>query len=122
MTRDGIEVRGSERLARTLKDAAGDLADLTDTHRQIGAGMLAAARSAAPKRTGRLAASITVTPKPQSIELAAGVPYAAVINYGSPRRGIRARPYLTGTVDHHAAWIPLYKKGITAALKKVRGI
>ena len=122
MSRDPIEVRGSDRLARTLAAAADDLADLRAEHARIGATLAAAARTRAPRRTGRLVASIGVTPSPQKIELSAGTPYAAVINFGSRRKGIRPNPFLTGTVDKNPTIVPLYRDALDRALSKVRGI
>lgn len=123
MTGSGIEVRGADRLARTLREAGRDLTDLTGAHAAAGRVMAAGARAEAPQRSGRLASSITATASPAGVTIGSSLVYAGVIHFGWSRRNIAPRPYLTAGRDHtQPAWLPLYEREIRKALNTVKGI
>ena len=121
-TGGGIEVRGADRLARTLRAAGDDLGKLTAANAAAGRVMAGGAKAAAPKRSGRLAGSITAKPEPAGVTVTAGVVYAGVIHFGWARRGITGRPYLKDGIDRtQPAWLPLYAREIRKTLDQVKG-
>lgn len=85
-----IDVDGADRVARGLRNAAGDLGDLGDP--AADAADRAAARLA-PVLSGRLRTSITSTAAGPIGRVHVGAVYAAPIHYGWPARGIRPQPY-----------------------------
>src|SRR4029077_550589 len=121
-----VELEGGRRLRSTLKKAAGDLDDLKDVHAQVAAMVSAKAAATAPRRSGRLAASVRGSKAAGSAVVRAGgarVPYAGVIHYGWPRRHIGPQPFLTAAA--HAtepAWTQVYLTGLDRILSHVQGV
>lgn len=97
---DGIrvEVQGADRLASTLKGAATQLLDQTPANRAAGAQLQAQAMAKAPRRTGRLASSITVLGADRvEVQVGSTLRYAGFQNYGT--RHNRPTYFLTGALD-----------------------
>lgn len=129
------EVEGGRQLRQTLKQADEQLADLKRAHAE--AAQIAAEASAqlAPRRSGKLAATIRSSGTKTAGIIRAGrksVPYAAPIHWGwntrpSARRGWRggtidANPFLsTGAKDSEGRWIRVYERHVAEALEKVKG-
>ena len=117
-----VKVRGADEVARTLRAAADDLRNLDAVNREAGALVARTAQRGAPRRTGRLAASITVTAGPERVAVATGVVYAGVQEGGWARRGIRGRHYMrTGLQANQDAVLALYERAAAAAAAQVRG-
>jgi len=122
-----ITVHGVDRLTASLDVLADDLAELApdEAGRDIGK----AAQLRAPKRTGRLAASMTSTADRGVVSVSFGTAYAGPQNFGvGPRVGLRgphnipATRFLTGTVaDTERAWMNDYEDAANAAINKVKG-
>jgi hypothetical protein len=89
-----VTLEGSANLARTLGDAGRDLGDLTPAHQAAADRVAAQARARAPRRSGRLAATIRATADKTGGTVAVGVVYAGVQEYGWPARRIPAQAYL----------------------------
>lgn len=88
----GVRVEGLNKTVRALEKFGADVADLKGTFSEIAAEGARLASSYAPRRTGRLAATIRGNKSKNKAVVTAGrarVPYAAPINYGWPRRHIR---------------------------------
>ena len=120
MTGSSVEVIGLDRLQSTLDAAAEKLEDLTKVNQEVATAVAAAARP--PRRTGRLAAS--VKPKPTATEavVVVSAPYAAVIEYGSTRRHIRANPFLTTAfADTQTTTTAMYAKAVQDIADDVKG-
>jgi phage gpG-like protein len=84
-----VKILGAEQAQRALARGRADLMKL-DLNMLAKEGMRLAA-AFAPRRTGRLAASIRATSSPNRASISAGstaVPYAAAINYGWRARHI----------------------------------
>lgn len=78
-----------------------------------------AARIAAPRRTGRLARSITV----KNTTVRANAVYAGPINYGWPRRNIKAQPFMYDAMRKvEPQWLAEFTDNIDRALARVKGI
>lgn len=122
-----LEVVGLDRLTATLGRLPGDLAEIAppEAARIIGTG----AQQRAPKRTGRLAASMSSTAGDGRVSVTFGAPHAGPLNFGvGPRPGlrgphnIRATRFLTGTVsDRASAWMETYRDAAQDAADKVKG-
>lgn len=121
----GVKVDGADQLARTLRRAGAQLADWTAVNTRAAEVLADAARRAVPRRTGRLAGTIRTRAGKAEAEVTAGgggVVYAKVQEYGSPRRNIRAQPYMRPAVDQSAGEIPrLYAGHVTATISHVKG-
>lgn len=125
MAEVGVRVEGLATLTRTMRKAGEDLADLKDANAAAAAVVVGAAAAMAPRRSGRLAASIRGSRAAGRARVLAGrasVPYAAPIHWGWPARRIGAQPFLTdAAVATEGQWLPQYLKDVQAALDKVRG-
>ena len=78
-----------------------------------------AARIAAPRRTGRLARSIKV----KGTVIRAEAVYAGPINYGWPRRNIKAQPFMYDAMRKvEPQWLAQFTENIDRALAQVKGI
>lgn len=93
----GIRVEGLNKLTRSLQSLGLDVEDLKDAFGPIAEKGAQLAAGFAPRRSGRLAASVRGNRAKNKAVIAAGrarVPYAGAINYGWPRRGIRASRFM----------------------------
>ena len=86
------KVRGADRLAATLRAAGNKLGDMTQASTTAAQAVTADAKSKAPRRTGRLAASIVGEGRRNTARVTAGAPYAAYVEFGTAR--VPARPYM----------------------------
>lgn len=97
-----VKVTGLREVTRSLKQYSGAVDDLKEANARIGSKVAQTAIATTPKLTGRLASTIRSNRAQNRISLKAGgarVPYAGIIEYGWPDRGIEAQPYL-----RRAAW------------------
>lgn len=123
MTDARIEVRGADRLARTMRAAGRDLADLSAANKDAAGTVRQAAVNRAPVRTGALRSSIRADGTPTDAVVTAGAVYAGVIEYGWPRRNITAAGYLRDGLDTtQPATLRVYVDALGEALDHVKGI
>lgn len=123
MSESAVEARGAEELHRTLTAAAEDLADLTEVNDQAGQYVAARAAAAAPRKSGRLAGSLSVVAEPTGLVVESSEIYAAPIHWGWPARNIAAQPFLLDTVEQTEAQIlEYYQRNNERVLSSVRGI
>lgn len=103
MARDGIEVTNLRETIRDLERMGVEVEDLKEAFGQISRQVVAKASAIVPRSTGRLAASIKPSKTKNRAIVRAGspaaVPYAGVINYGWPARGIAPTEFLTGPAN-----------------------
>jgi hypothetical protein len=95
--RVGYRVEGLSRVTRGLKALGLDVDDLKDAFARIAREAAQTAARHAPKKSGRLAATVRGNRAQSKAVVTAGraaVPYAGPINYGWPRRGIRAAGFM----------------------------
>lgn len=126
---DTIDTRviGLDRLQATLRNLKGDLADIAPDAAADVIGT--AAKSRAPKRTGRLAASFSSSTSDGLVSVRFGAAHAGPINFGvGPRPGLRgphniaATRFLTGAVsDKQSAWMADYADAAQDAVDNVKG-
>lgn len=92
-----VDVDGADQLADSLAGAGRELSDLSRAGDRAGGQLVDDARRRAPRRTGRLRATIRVVAEPRGATVSAGGPgvrYAGVQEYGWRRRGIRPRRFM----------------------------
>jgi phage gpG-like protein len=120
-----ITVQGADVLARTLQSAGRQLQDWSSVNAAAAARVAQDAASRAPRRTGRLAASIRPSSDKTSGLIAAGgggIAYAKVQEYGNPRHNIAAQPYLRPAfADLRDALIGMYDDHMKQTLGQVKG-
>ena len=121
-----VRVRGLDDVQRTLGDLADDLADLSSTSAVAGDVLAGAAQGYAPRRTGRLRASIERKATRDGVTVTAGVgitsPYPSIQEYGSKRRGITGSHYMRKAAEQQErAVINEYESTIDRAVKQVKG-
>jgi hypothetical protein len=121
--RDGgvrVRVEGIGRVVRKLNKAGADAEDMRDLMHGLGEIVVDAAN--VPYRTGRLDNNVrSGRGKTKAVVRAGGarVPYAGVIHYGDPARGIRAQPFLTDALQsRHAQIFAALEAGINQLLAR----
>lgn len=75
-----VSISGAAEAADQLDAIAGHLSDWSGAGRELGGDVLDDARRLAPRRTGRLRASATLTVTPLGVRVAFTAPYAAAVN------------------------------------------
>lgn len=120
-----LEVEGLKRLRKDLRAMGDDLSDLKDVNAQVAQLVAARAASRAPRRTGRLAASVRGNRALSRATVLAGrsaVPYAGPIHWGWPSHGIEGNPFMSEAAQEtEPVWVELYENGIEKATAKVAG-
>lgn len=106
------------------------MSDFKDLNRSAANVVLPVAKSLAPVRTGRLAASVRtgatmsagIVRAGNNRKSAAGVPYGGVIHWGWPARGIRANTFVLDAAKlTEPAWVELYFRRMSDIIQKVEG-
>lgn len=115
-----VRVEGAAEFRRAIARMAADL-ETPDFHRDAGELVRDRALERVPRVSGDLASTIDVVVGADGSELVAGsaaVPYAGVIEYGWPERGIEAQHYLTD--DHDPAEVhDVYADQVGELVKRV---
>lgn len=95
-----VRVEGLNRVVRKLSRAGADAEDMRGLMHSLGQIVVDGAN--VPVRTGRLSTNVrSGRGKTKAVVRAGGarVPYAGVIHYGWPARGIAPQPYLTDALQ-----------------------
>lgn len=113
-----LRVQGLSQLRRDLKRFAADTADLKAANMAVGGIVAAAAATRAPRRTGRLAASLRPTRTVGRASVRSTVPYA-VYQHWSKRYG---HPFVTEAAEAtEPAWLAAYVAGLEQAVNRFHG-
>jgi hypothetical protein len=102
MPRPGIEVEGLRHTVRNLEAAGADVNDLKAAFTRISRIVSDRADVLAPRRTGKLAASIRTAKTKNRARVSAGkaqVKYANAIHWGWKKHNIKANPFIYKAVD-----------------------
>ena len=125
MTDKAAYVVGQKRFVQTMRKAGADMKELKGVNRQAADIALPSVQRLAPRRTGRLAASIRAGATQKAGVIRAGrktVPYAGPVNYGWPKHGIRPRLFVNqGVAGSESAWSRVYADFIDKTLNQVKG-
>lgn len=120
------EVRGGRELRRTLRNAGNDLTDLKDVHKKAADVAATRSRARAPRRSGRLEATIRSSGTKTAGIIRIGnntkVRYAAPIHWGWKARGIPANPFASHAAqESETTWLPLYQRYMSDTLNQIKG-
>lgn len=126
MARDlRITIDGLDRMQRSMVRAAGRLDDLKVANAAAARIVAEAAALAAPRRTGRLAASIRGSRAVGSAVIRAGgarVPYAQPIHWGWAARHISANPFISRAAQAtESQWTAYYQDAVQRVLDDIEG-
>lgn len=120
-----VTIAGLPRLRSALRAAGRNLDDLKNANAAAAAIVAAAASARAPRRTGRLAASVRGNRAAGRATVLAGgaaVPYAAPIHWGWPARHIEAQPFVSEAAQAtEATWTAAYQADIEKVVDDVGG-
>ncbi len=127
MAGGSVDVRGFQKLRKSLRAAGDDLSDLRETNRQVAAIAAEGARSEVPVRSGRLKANIRSSGTKTAAIVRAGnnsnLKYAGPVHWGWKARHITAQPFASkGAQRTEPAWQVLYQEAIDASLDKIKGV
>lgn len=119
----GIKVEGGRELRKALAALDPKMDDLKDAHQRVAKIVEQHARANAPRRSGRLAGSIRGNRAKTRATVKAGgarVRYAGVIEWGWPKRHIRAQHYLVSAAhETEPTWQRIYLEDVNDLLDKV---
>lgn len=117
-----VRVKGLNECLSALRKLGADMDELKDANKELSTEIADKASAQAPVRTGRLASSVRGTRQQKRVRIKAGgarVPYAGVIEYGWPARGIVAQPFLRRTSFENKDYIKeTYEENIQSLIKK----
>jgi hypothetical protein len=120
-----VRVDGLRRLNRDLRKFAGDASDLKAANAAASATVATAASARAPRRSGRLAASVRGTKRVGGARVLAGgavVPYAGPVHYGWPARDIDGQPFVIDAAQAtEPVWLAAYAADLDRAAGRVAG-
>lgn len=120
-----LDNKGLNTLARTLKRAGADMADLKTEYRKAADAAVKGTKPVTPRRSGKLARTLRGGATQKSGVMRAGgssVPYAGVINYGWPGHNIKPANFMAKGLDRSADEInDIFADAIDKALAQVKG-
>lgn len=120
-----VKLVGGRRLRRAMRDAGLDLRELKDTNRRVAGIVASEGKSAAPVKSGRLAADVRPGASQTAAVVRAGrqsVPYAGVIHWGWPKRGIVAQPFLSDAAQRtEPTWQDVYMAFVNKTINQIEG-
>jgi len=118
-----VKVEGEATLRATLKAAARKVGDMSGPAKTTAAFLGSRGRTDAPRRTGRLSASVRGKGEGNDAVVESGLAYANRTHWGYARYHQRPQPWLVeGRDDTEATWIRNYEGRIESALAGVRGV
>lgn len=116
------QVVGAEALASTLRKAADDLGDMSDPAQKTASFLANRGRIDAPRRTGRLAASVHADSDRTEARVISGLVYSNRTHWGYARYGQAAQPWLAeGAHRTEALWSGNYEDRVEHCLDEVKG-
>jgi Bacteriophage HK97-gp10, putative tail-component len=115
-----IEVKGADTLRSTLGAAARDLNSMTATNQRAGEVLARTVQARAPRRTGRLASSVSVRADDRGVEVGTPIAYGRFQDLGT--RFVRPTYYLSGALAQaEGTVVDVYEVAVDRAVGKVRG-
>jgi len=117
-----IKATGVKELRRELRRMGDDLEDLKALNLDVATLVSDRAKDIVPRRTGNLADTIRPAGTKTAGRVRAGfkrVPYAGVIHFGHPARGIQPQPFLYDALDQRRGEVfDAYFKGVKKIQRK----
>jgi len=119
---NAVRVEGLTTLRATLKIAARKVEDMSGPARETAGLLSSRGRADAPRRTGRLSASVRGEGLGNEAVVSSALPYANRTHWGYARYGQRPQPWLSeGAHRTESQWIDNYERRIDDALRGVKG-
>ena len=113
---------GADKLSRELDVAADRTRDMSGAHQRVAQQEANASRSQAPRRTGRLAASVAGNATKTEALVQSGLPYANPIHWGWRAHNIEPNQFIVRTVQRDQTRIvDLYAHELSAILADCKG-
>lgn len=120
-----VQVEGARELRASMRAAGRDLGDLADANQRVAGYVAAAATTAAPHRSGSLAATVRGNRAASSAVVKAGgsaVRYAGAVHWGWPARHITAQPFLADTAARtEQTWTGIYFEAVQRIVDRIHG-
>jgi hypothetical protein len=120
-----VTIDGADTLQRTMSAAARDLSDWSEVNAAASARLAKDAASRAPRRSGRLAASIRPASDRRGGLVSAGgggVAYAKVQEYGWAGHNIAAQPYMRPALDDdRGELVAMYADRVDSIIGQIKG-
>jgi hypothetical protein len=117
-----VKVEGLKTLQTTLGIAAHRITDFSEPARKTSTMLGARGRANAPRRTGRLSASVRGRADGSDAVTESALVYANRTHWGYARYHQRAQPWLVeGRDDTEATWMRNYEERVEVVLDDVRG-
>ena len=117
-----IKATGVKELRRELRRMGDDLEDLKTLNLTVASMVAERAKDIVPRRTGNLADTIRPSGTKTAGRVRSGfkrVPYAGVIHFGFPARGIKPQPFLYDALDQRRDEVlDRYFQGVKKIQKK----
>lgn len=105
-----------------MKAAAASLEDLRPVNEQVAQTIAPEASGRAPRRTGRLAASLRATGTNREARISSDLVYANPIHFGWPAHNIRAHPFITETIDTRREDVAnAYENAVEKEIGRIKG-
>lgn len=121
----GVTVDGMKQLIKTMRQAGEDMADMKDANQAAATVALHGADQLVPRASGRLASSGRTARQAARARFQFGsarIPYAAIVHWGWPARGVPADTYGTdGARKTEPIWTATYTEALQAIVNRVRG-
>jgi hypothetical protein len=118
-----VTIAGVDQVVSSLDAAAGHLGDLSATNRQVADMGAAAARAAAPRLTGALAASTVGFADKTEAAVQSDLIYAPPIHNGWFAHNISPQPYISRAVDSlQGTFVAVYDRQVNDIADSVRGV
>jgi hypothetical protein len=120
---DRVEVQGLTTLRATLKIAARRIDDMSSPAGETAAFLGSRGRVDAPRRTGRLSASVRGANEGGDAVVSSALPYANRTHWGYARYRQAAQPWLVeGRDNTEGTWLRNYEDHVDKSLDMVRGV
>ena len=115
-----VEVKGVSAFTHAMGDMAQSLGDWTEVHARTARVVASAARASAPRKTGRLAGSITPRPSRFKAGIVSALVYAPPVHWGWPAHHVEAHPFVSLAASRtEPIWVRFYQDEINERLAEV---
>jgi hypothetical protein len=117
-----VQVLGLDRLRFTLEAASERIEDLSQPAEKTSAFLASRGRADAPRRTGRLAASVRAAPDRNDAVVTSGLAYSNRTHWGYRRYRQAAQPWLAeGARNTEGAYLDYYEERVASVMRAVKG-
>lgn len=102
MAKPAVQVEGAREVRATLRKLGKGTSDMSAVHRKVAALVVGPAQGRTRRKSGDLAGSYKIRASAAKAAITSSLVYAAVQEFGWPRRGITPSLALTGALEDQA--------------------